>query len=239
MAASTVAPFISMIDQAIFSNASGKESMGRSIRNSFKALITSPLKYTQRPAFRWILFVYGGTYVVANTVQTYCNREHIPWQIPKFIGSAFANVSLSVLKDRAFSRMFGTSAPRSVPPATLLLFATRDSMTIAGSFNLPSKVASDYLQPRWGMNESSALTAAQLVIPCAVQIFSTPLHLLGSDLYNNPANTSGQRVAFIAREYAKTCAARCGRIFPAFSIGGVTNTALRKQSNRMLTNLSS
>ncbi|CAM9732604.1 unnamed protein product [Choristocarpus tenellus] len=67
-----------------------------------------------------------------------------------------------------------------------------------------------------------------MVCPAAVQFLSTPLHLLGLDLYNNPKNLPAQRVSFITREYAASVTARIARIGPAFGIGGVGNTAFRK-----------
>jgi hypothetical protein len=44
-----VAPAISIIDQAIFSNASGKETMMVSIRNSLQKLVFSPIQFLKQP----------------------------------------------------------------------------------------------------------------------------------------------------------------------------------------------
>jgi hypothetical protein len=76
-----------------------------------------------------------------------------------------------------------------------------------------------------------AATVAQFVAPAAVQIASTPLHLLGLDLYNRPGvGLLGQdgRAGRVLRDWVKSALARMGRIIPAFGIGGVVNTKIRK-----------
>jgi hypothetical protein len=77
----------------------------------------------------------------------------------------------------------------------------------------------------------SATSAAQFITPAAVQLVSTPLHLLGLDLYNRPeARVGGPdgRVGRVVRDWAKSAAARMCRIVPAFGVGGVVNTKVRR-----------
>jgi hypothetical protein len=62
----------------------------------------------------------------------------------------------------------------------------------------------------------------------AAQVLSTPLHLLGMDLYNRPGATAESRREFAVREYAKTTLARMARVLPAFGAGGVLNKIVRK-----------
>lgn len=233
VSAGFVAPLISIIDKAIFSNASGKEPMVQSLVNSTKALVSSPLKFVRSASFLWIWFVYGGTYTTANSVETFCNRNGQDWFYPKFVVSSTANVSLSLVKDRAFSKMFGVVAPKPVPAASFGLFAARDSMTIAASFNMPS-LLSERMQKEYAVSKKRADVIAQLFTPIAMQVFSTPLHLLGMNLYNNPTHSTAEHTFFIRREYTKTLFARMGRIFPAFGIGGVTNRALRTKGHTAL-----
>jgi hypothetical protein len=72
-------------------------------------------------------------------------------------------------------------------------------------------------------------SVAQFVAPAAVQVLSTPLHLLGLDIYNrNGSTTMMQRLALVRREWAKSCLARIGRIVPAFGVGGVVNASVRR-----------
>lgn len=77
----------------------------------------------------------------------------------------------------------------------------------------------------------AAASVAQFVTPAAIQIVSTPLHLLGLDLYNRPhAGLSGAdgRAAQVVKNWAKSALARIGRIVPAFGVGGVVNTKVRR-----------
>jgi len=227
ISALTVAPAISIVDKAIVSNASGLEPLVPCLINGIKTFFTKPLYFVKQPSFLFIWGVYSGTYIVANNIEALCERNaHDPFY-PKFIGSSMANVTLSVLKDKAFARMFGTGAPKPMPMTSMSLFAVRDSMTILASFSLPSLVSQHMLQDRIGMARKEADVAAQLLTPVSMQVLSTPLHLLGLDLYNRPDATAGQRQTFIRSEYFKTAAARMARILPAFGVGGVVNKKIR------------
>jgi hypothetical protein len=74
-AAASVAPAIAIVDQSIFANASGREPMLACIKRESKTLFTQPTKFIKQPALRWIMFVYGSTYVVANCgqVREFCS----------------------------------------------------------------------------------------------------------------------------------------------------------------------
>jgi hypothetical protein len=106
-------------------------------------------------------------------------------------------------------------------------------MTILAGFSLPG-IISVSLQDSIGWTKSSADTYAQLLTPCGMQILSTPLHLHGLDLYNRDNIGTKERISFIQKEYVKTTIARMMRIFPAYGIGGVVNTNLRKLLNDTL-----
>ena len=179
VSSATVAPFISIIDKAIFSNASGKEPLTKSIASGLTTLVTRPVYFFRQPSFLLIWGVYSGTYIVANTIQGVCDRNQTPWQVPKFIGSSTANVTLSVLKDLYFTRAFGTGSARSVPLVSYSLYTVRDCMTIGASFNLPTLVAQKMVENNIVASSNTAETVAQLVTPCAIQFLSSPLHLLG------------------------------------------------------------
>jgi hypothetical protein len=73
-----------------------------------------------------------------------------------------------------------------------------------------------------------AASAAQFLTPAAVQLVSTPLHLLGLDLYNRPGMQWQERASRVVRDWAKSAFARMGRIIPAFGVGGVVNTKVRR-----------
>ncbi|KAJ3507518.1 hypothetical protein NM208_g15950 [Fusarium decemcellulare] len=68
-----------------------------------------------------------------------------------------------------------------------------------------------------------------------IQFISTPLHLLGLDLYNRPASgpagavvTMRDRWDLIRRNWFISSIARICRIVPAFGVGGVVNMKVRK-----------
>lgn len=237
ISAFTVAPMISIVDKAIVSNASGKEPLIACLMNGCKVLVTNPIYFLKQPSFLFIWGVYSGTYIVANSVEALCERNSKSSFYPKFIGSSIANVSLSVLKDKAFARMFGVGDPKPFPMTSLGLFAVRDSMTILASFSLPSIIASS-LQKSHNWSESGSYYTAQLGAPVAMQVLSTPLHLYGLDNYNRTGSVStDERLKFIKKEYIKTTLARMARIFPAFGIGGVVNKKVRASGKEVLSTM--
>ena len=170
---------------------------------------------------------------MANCIQGHCDRTQQDAMYPKFVGSSCTNVTLSLLKDRAFARLYGVGQHRPVPYGSFGLFATRDSMTILASFTLPPVVSHSLFQPL-GFSKFTADTLAQLLTPVCMQVFSTPLHLVGLDLYNRPQTTLAERANFLAREYLKTTAARMSRILPAFGLGGVVNKGARAEGLNLL-----
>ncbi|KAL2832456.1 cystathionine beta-l [Aspergillus cavernicola] len=119
----------------------------------------------------------------------------------------------------------------TVPRISYALFCMRDSITIFASFNVPALIAPsipDSIASTPGMK--SAL--AQFSCPALMQFASTPMHLLGLDLYNRqPPGGLGwrERVGRIRRDYVPSCFARMGKIVPAYGVGGVVNVRLRAE----------
>lgn len=204
-----------------------------SLINGVKTLFLNPIYFFKQPSFLFIWGVYSGTYIVANSIEALCERSNRSSFYPKFVGSSVANVTLSVLKDKAFARMFGTGEVKPMTIKSMGLFATRDSMTILASFSLPG-IISTHMQHDMHMSKLKADTLSQLITPVSMQILSTPLHLLGLDIYNRANASKEERKAFIQKEYLKTTMARMARIFPAFGIGGVVNKYIRKEGNSKL-----
>ena len=68
----------------------------------------------------------------------------------------------------------------------------------------------------------------------SVQVLTTPLHLLGLDLYNRDRASSQDRMSFIRKEYVATAIFRMARALPAFGIGGVVNKQLRVQGKGLI-----
>ena len=120
-----------------------------------------------------------------------------------------------------------------MPKASYALFALRDCLTIFASFNLPPVLA-----PLLPVGEEiervmSRASIAQFLAPAALQVVSTPLHLLALDMYNRPGGGKGvmwgSRAERVWRDWGKSCLARMARIVPAFGVGGVVNTGVRRR----------
>lgn len=153
----------------------------------------------------------------------------------KFIVTTVTNMGLCIYKDRAFTRLFGAaSATHALPKLSYLLFAARDSLTIAASFNAPAYFAPLLQESSWKVSETTASTVAQLLCPAVAQFFSTPVHLYALDLYNRPGANLAMRSQLIKKEYFKSSLARIARIGPAFGIGGVGNSYIRSIRNDVL-----
>lgn len=121
---------------------------------------------------------------------------------------------------------FGTVAPRPLTIGSYIPFVVRDSLTIFASFNLPAVVAPAL--PESLDSFASRLLIAQMITPSGVQFLSSPLHLLGLDIYNRRgAITWSDRMAFIRKAWLSTSTARATRVFVAFGLGGVVNTSAR------------
>lgn len=241
-----VAPLISIIDKAIIQNAAAVMPLTTAIKQGVQLLITQPHVFLRSPSFLMIWGVYGGTYCCANVVEGLLKARDRDSVFPKFITGSVVNVSLSVLKDKTFARMFGQQkiALKPMPAVSYALFAARDTLTVLASFTLPPMVA-DIMVKETGVSASVAHSVAQLSIPCLMQVISTPLYLYGLDLYNRPSSSSNgntgltkvqDRFMQVRREYIKTLGARVGRIFPAYGIGGVVNKQLRQSLYQMLDN---
>ncbi|KAF8464025.1 hypothetical protein BDZ91DRAFT_730579 [Kalaharituber pfeilii] len=250
-AAGLVAPLICIIDRGIIENASGKRPLVESIKSSFGELIRKPHRFVFSRPFGLIYMLYAGTYLTANSIDTICSLQStdpdadikaVTAGRAKFAATTAVNMSLCLYKDRAFTRLFGTISPRSLPLPTYLLFSARDTLTIFFSFNLPPLLAP--LLPRdqatgmigaiksvgWGGWRPD--TVMQIAAPAVCQIFSTPLHLLGLDLYNKSEKVAGGargRWSRVRKEWLKSAAARMGRIVPAFGFGGVVNAGVRRE----------
>ncbi|KAM0275712.1 hypothetical protein ACHAQH_007472 [Verticillium albo-atrum] len=248
-AAAMVAPVISIIDRSIMENASGSKTLGDSIKFSFRTLLLRPHALLFSKPAALIFLVYGSTYLTANTLDTVSSTvanksaTTVTAGTAKFAASSAANIGVCIYKDQVFVRMFGPPGvvPRPVPPASYALFAIRDCITIFASFNVPPLLG-PWINERMGAElrrKVDGMTVAQFMAPAAVQAISTPLHLLGLDLYNRPGSGAvvpwNERWAAVRKNWAISVAARIGRIIPAFGVGGVVNTKVRRNLMERLT----
>jgi hypothetical protein len=152
-------------------------------------------------------------------------------------------MSLCVYKDSYFAKAFngaasGPSPTAKIPKLSYALFAARDSLTIFASFNLPPLIAPQLAQlppsvknqfGRILSTEVGRSNTAQFLAPAAMQLFSTPVHLLGLDLFNRQGQLGfAERLARVTRDWSVSALARMGRIVPAFGVGGVVNGNVRR-----------
>jgi hypothetical protein len=100
-------PFVTIIDRAIFENASGTKTLLDSVKGGFREVFTKPHIFLRRPEVLMIMGVYVLTYTAANTIDTMCVQRDRNPEIPKFLGTSVVNVALSLSKDRAYTQMFG------------------------------------------------------------------------------------------------------------------------------------
>lgn len=135
--------------------------------------------------------------------------------------------------------MFGPvgQAVRKVPVASYALFTARDCMTIFASFNVPVLLGPGvgaWMGEEMCRRVCSGQTVVQFAAPAAVQVLSTPVHLLGLDLYNRPACERtgvpnwGERWALVRKNWGISVVARLCRIIPAYGVGGVVNVKVRR-----------
>ena len=122
-----VAPLVSVVDEAIFSNASGKATVMQSLKASFSKMLREPGAFVRSPTFLWIWAVYGSTYAVSNSIERVLldggtPKSEVATSPIKFLGTSGTNIGMSVLKDRAFTKMFGVTSPRPIPPLSLVCF---------------------------------------------------------------------------------------------------------------------
>jgi len=178
LASLLVTPLVAAVDKAIVQLASGSTpSVGASVVASLASMAKSPLSFARRPEFMLVFVVYFLTYLAANTMSTFCQATGHSEEIPKLISTTVTNVVSCITKDAMLAKIYGTGSG-AIPLVTILLFTARDMMTIASSFTAPPKV-SKYLQKSHDLPPSVADNVAQLVCPVAVQVVSTPIHLLG------------------------------------------------------------
>ncbi|KAI8802236.1 hypothetical protein BJ742DRAFT_684364 [Cladochytrium replicatum] len=237
-----VAPGVAIIDKAVISQAAGIDTIGGSVAKCVTDLARNPVKFMRQPNVLVSSVVYLGTFAAANVVEAVCNEMDHPAGMAKFIASSTANMGLSIWKDQAFTRWYSSSAPRALPSSTYTLFALRDGLTMASSFTLPPIVApiiADALAKHTTTTDSSVLlaraeTISQLVLPCAMQLVSTPIHLAALDMYNRPVVAGGMvnrmtTMPFVQNpgDFLKTVGFRCIRILPAFGVGGNLNRSMR------------
>merc|ERR1719181_1838114 len=112
--------------------------------------------------------------------------------------------------DRAFAKLYGSgSATQATPMGSYGAWLSRDLISMGVIFTLPPIVAKSIAQTTG--NEKQAYYAAQFGLPLVLQTVTTPLHLLGYEIYNNPNGTVADRIKFLQKDYFKNVGLRMVR----------------------------
>lgn len=110
-------------------------------------------------------------------------------------------------------------------------------MTIYASFNLPTMIAPKLAEFPFAsitpfaifQSDDARLKMAQLFMPAASQVVSTPIHLLGLDVHARQVRmTIKDRISVIRRYTGFATPLRMIRVLPSFGIGSVANTGFRR-----------
>ncbi len=227
LAGFAVAPIVSAVDKALAQNSSGTAPLWTSFGSSIKELVKSPVQFLKSPSFRWIWLVYSSTYFAANAMGTASAATKTDGKFATWAATSTVNTTTSILKDRAFARLFGKTnvAPTPTPMGSYAAWLTRDLVSMAVFFNLPP-IVGDRIGKYTG-NPKTGYYAAQFGLPLALQFVTTPIHLLGFDIHNNPKATVSERIAFLQKDYFKSVGIRMVRMVAPWSVGTIGNKELR------------
>lgn len=156
---------------------------------------------------------------------TQCANTRIKVRKPrlffKFWFVTAVNGGLSVFwKDPGLARLFGKAATK-MPPTVYAWWTVRDMIHMLGA-----AVAPDYCEQRFKWTKDQ-WRVAQVTFPLAVQLITTPVHLLGLDYYNEKESTLSQRLARVRASYFGSVGIRMIRMFAPWSIGLLITRDLR------------
>lgn len=221
--------------------AAGVMPLRRALSVGLREMVQRPHMVVRSPAFGLVMGVYGATYGTANFIDVMAERNDTgaaTHNSLKLVGTTAAYTSSSIVKDVAFAKMFSkesaaaaatSAAKRAVPITTYGTFLFRDSLIIGAGFILPQMVSSS-IQSATEMERKHADKVAQLATPMGMQIFITPIHLLGLNFYNAPTATLGQRLRSVWSTCPESTGIRMFRFLWAYGIGGVVNKDLTQRA---------
>jgi hypothetical protein len=242
-ASALVSPIVSIMDKAMVQEIKGIVAFFGSIGVACKEMICTPKKFFGGLSFRLTLFVYFGTYAVANCCEAaldfYNVREEQRRKQLKVSAASAANISLLAWRDSVFAREFsgGTkpATPKKTPIRTVGLFATRDFFTMVATFYAAPKAA-HWLTKEHDVNREVAELSMALCIPVITQVLTAPLHIHAMDFYTRSHVMTTDSLAKIRAEFKMIAFARGLRILPAFGIGSYSNNKFRELTIHQPTN---
>ena len=227
LAGAAVTPVVSAVDRALAESASGRRSLGQAFAGALKEYALRPVHFLRGPQFGYIWAIYGGTYVVANAVETSCAIVRVDAATPKWVATSVTNTTTCIIKDRAFARMFGTAVPTNVPTAAYAAWLGRDVVSMGVFFTAPPIVGRHLAEKYFDGDQDRGYYVAQVTLPLVLQTVTTPLHRLGLDCYNRPVATAAERLRFLRSDYWSTVGIRMVRMAPPWSVGTIGNREMR------------
>ena len=231
LAAITISPIVNIIDASVTSSQSGKQKIIPCLKNYTSFMIKNPYKYITQPIFFWSFSVYALTYSINNCVESYCDIKKINNFLPKFIIVSSFNLTISLFKDAAFAKFFGVKLPTNVPLRSYLCWVMRDVIAMTNAFIIPERIVK-LIQNNYGKNNKeinfNVESRVQMCVPLLNIIMTTPVNLLGLDIYNNHSSKVKDRIIRVGKNYPKVIPLTFCRMSSAYGIGGMNNINLRR-----------
>ena len=212
---------MTILDISIIKSQLQKEKLSKSITDNLTHFANHKKSFLK--PLGTMNVVYSATYCTANVTELACKKLNIDYRIPTLLATSTANILTIMYKDIQYSKLL-KKKDLHFPMTSNALFAVRDMSTIMTCF-IWKKDVINYLDKYMMHNKSEII--ASILMPCAVQILSTPIHILAIDMYENPTRSLSERIKNIPQVYKPVLMGRMMRAFPAFGLGGFINDMLR------------
>jgi len=217
---------VTIFDRSVVQVVNGsKPSILAAVGDGFKTLFRSPISTFLKLDNRVVFLVYGSTYITKNSMEATSNYQNWNPFWPVLLGTTCVNTSLGIFKDKYLAQMFGSGVV-NFPMTSYGFFTARDMVIIGASFNGPPVLA-PIIEEKTGWKRETCETVAQLACPGMAQIFATPLHILGLDMYNRPTVSWGEHFKGLVRRTLDPLGVRMCRQIYVFGIGSI---AVKKMS---------
>jgi hypothetical protein len=220
-----ISPIMSIIDISILKSQLHKEKISKSIVDNITFYSNNRHKLIKPLLI--MNMVYSSTYCTANLTELYCKKNNIYYKFPTLFATSLINILTISYKDMVYSKLLKNSFVK-FPLRSNFLLAIRDIMTINACF-IWKKDLITYLDKYMMHNKSEIISS--IVLPSAIQIVNTPIHILAIDMYEKPNSTIIERFKNIQLCYRAVLFGRILRAIPAFGIGSFINDMLRPINN--------
>jgi len=239
-AAILACPLVSAVDRAVAEHAATKNSsLPQLFFRSLQNTIQHPLQYARSTEFLFVWLLIGGTFATVNSLET-LEAHAGQSKLGKAAVVTGVNTGLAILKDAKFAAAFKAGPPAAIPLASYAAWLGRDLIGMGLIFQAPRVLASTKeggivkqlgsTNLRTASIDQERFLAASIVIPFAVQVIVTPLHLLGYSFYNSPSMKPIERFRQVmgnGKDLGAAVGLRMLRQGPAFSLGTLCNHHLR------------